>query len=276
MAPRLHVAYDLSGDGKTVIKGGWGRYDHMRQLEPDVLTVARNSIANAIYKWRDLNGNNDYDPGEVNLDPTRARFRRNRRQRVRTTRHRTPWRTPTRSNRRPMSSRCRSSGSWSRILPSGSPGSTRATTNILRVQNNLRPYEAYNIPVTNRDPGADGSVGTGDDGGLVTYYEYSPELAGAQFEQFMPVNDPNVDADATRASNWRASNGSRTGGSSWPPTRPRRKTAPSMPALAVGDFGSFDRPTWSGTSSPTTKSTAPIGHGTGTARCWGPTTSRPT
>ena len=33
--------------------------------------------------------------------------------------------------------------------------------NIYRIQNNLRPYEAYNIPVTNRDPGPDGEVGTG-------------------------------------------------------------------------------------------------------------------
>ena len=26
VAPRLHAAYDLAGDGKTVLKGGWGRY----------------------------------------------------------------------------------------------------------------------------------------------------------------------------------------------------------------------------------------------------------
>ena len=34
VAPRLHAAFDLSGDGKTVIKGGWGRYDQMRQFMP--------------------------------------------------------------------------------------------------------------------------------------------------------------------------------------------------------------------------------------------------
>ena len=33
--------------------------------------------------------------------------------------------------------------------------------NIRRTQNNLRPYSAYNIPVTNRDPGPDGEVGNG-------------------------------------------------------------------------------------------------------------------
>ena len=49
-------------------QGGYGRYDHMRQLEPDALRVAGNAIANAVYTWHDLNGNLDYDPGEVNLD----------------------------------------------------------------------------------------------------------------------------------------------------------------------------------------------------------------
>jgi hypothetical protein len=35
-----------------------------------------------------------------------------------------------------------------------------------RIQNNLRPYGAYNIPITNRDPGRDGRPGTADDLGL--------------------------------------------------------------------------------------------------------------
>ena len=30
--------------------------------------MAGNAIANAVYRWHDLNGNLDYDPGEVNLD----------------------------------------------------------------------------------------------------------------------------------------------------------------------------------------------------------------
>ena len=37
--------------------------------------------------------------------------------------------------------------------------------------------------------------GPADDGGLVTYYEFSPDLAGAQFEEFMPINDPRADAE---------------------------------------------------------------------------------
>ena len=43
------------------------------------------------------------------------------------------------------------------------------TTNVIRVQNNLRPYDAYNIPVTRPDPGPDGSVGNADDPGHVDH-----------------------------------------------------------------------------------------------------------
>jgi hypothetical protein len=63
-----------------------------------------------------------------------------------------------------------------------------------RVQNNFRPYGVYNIPITNRDPGVDGELGTGDDGGLITYYEFPESLQGAQFEEFMVINDPTADA----------------------------------------------------------------------------------
>jgi len=71
------------------------------------------------------------------------------------------------------------------------------TKNVQAQMNNFRPYEAYNIPVTNRDPGPDGRVGTSDDGGMFTYYEFSPALAGAQFEQFTPVTWPGQKADQT-------------------------------------------------------------------------------
>ena len=69
VAPRLHFAYDMTGDGKTVMKGGWGRFDYIADSRPDFERLNANIDAVAIYDWRDLNGNNDYDPGEVDLDP---------------------------------------------------------------------------------------------------------------------------------------------------------------------------------------------------------------
>jgi hypothetical protein len=69
-------------------------------------------------------------------------------------------------------------------------------TNSYRVQNNKRPYDAYNIPITNRDPGPDGRLGTADDPGTsITYWEYSPALAGVAFQQPMLINDRKSDSD---------------------------------------------------------------------------------
>ncbi len=56
-----------------------------------------------------------------------------------------------------------------------------------------RPYESYNIPIMNRDPGPDGNRGTADDGGTVTYYDFPANLSGAAFETGMLANDDNAD-----------------------------------------------------------------------------------
>ncbi len=193
VTPRLHAAYDLTGDGRTVIKGGWGRFAQLRYV--DQMTPANENVhLRTNYLWRDLNGNNLFDPGEINFDRNGPDF-------VSTSliiagEEALAGGVPNPNERQPMDDEF--SLSIERQLISDfavrATGILARTINAQRVQNNLRPYGAYNIPVTNPDPGPDGRLGTADDpGSSVTYWEYPVSLAGRAFQQPMLVSDHRAD-----------------------------------------------------------------------------------
>jgi hypothetical protein len=56
-----------------------------------------------------------------------------------------------------------------------------------------RPYSAFNIPLTRRDPGPDGVLNSGDDAGTVMLYDYDPAYRGAAFVGNMYVTRSNSD-----------------------------------------------------------------------------------
>jgi hypothetical protein len=128
------------------------------------------------FRWRDLDGNRDYTPGEVNLNPNGPDF---------------------------LSVAGTSSARLNPELEA--PMTNEATlgverelmqnlgVRVLYVYKNVvdqydtvnvaRPRSAYNIPLTRRDPGPDGVLNTADDGGAVTVYDYDPAFRGAAFVQ---------------------------------------------------------------------------------------------
>jgi hypothetical protein len=63
-APRLGLTYDLSGNGKTVLKANYGKYwwnpgaDFVFNIQPNASAWWKR------YRWTDLNNNNRWDPGE--------------------------------------------------------------------------------------------------------------------------------------------------------------------------------------------------------------------
>ncbi len=61
--------------------------------------------------------------------------------------------------------------------------------------NALRPYSAYDIPLTRRDPGPDGILNTADDGGKVTIWDYDPAYRGAAFVGNEVENRPDSRSD---------------------------------------------------------------------------------
>ena len=189
-APRVHVAFDVRGDGTTVIKGGYGRFNAMREIDPDVTALNANTRKTIRWDWRDLNGNRDYDTGEVNLDPNGPDFRQisegtrsvinpNEKQ------PKTDEFSLTFEHEVFANTAVRVTGAYSRNI------NVYALSEISR-------EGRYTIPVTNLDPGPDGSLGTPDDTGRsFTYYEYPTSVAGAAFAQTMMINLPDVQAFKT-------------------------------------------------------------------------------
>ncbi len=183
VVPRLHFAYDVTGDAKTVIKGGWGRFGDLRDAYSEPVPFNPNVGITTTWRWHDLNADKKYEPGEVNLDPN----------------------DPT--------DFVSSSGAINSIVNPGEQqpkmdelsGSLerelwanlalRVTGVYARVGNNRRllntliPPELYNIPITNADPGPDAKLGTSDDPGTtMTYYEYPTSLQGLSFIRNTVVN----------------------------------------------------------------------------------------
>jgi hypothetical protein len=173
--PRLHGAYDLTGNGKTVIKGGFGRFANLRDLLPELTRVAKENAQTTTWTWHDNNVNRIYDPGEVNLDPNGPDFRSIAG--VTNT-------VPNPNEPQPKSDEW--SLTFERELMSNwalrATGVYAKNFDLRRLAEPLRPRSAYNIPIVNRHPGIDGLVGTADDPGTtITYWEYPASLNGVAF-----------------------------------------------------------------------------------------------
>jgi len=189
-APRIHMSYDLSGDGKTVLKGGWGRFDHMRDVTPEVDALNRNVFTTTTFLWHDNNKNNAYDAGEVNLDPNGPDF-------VSINPSTAEIRNPDELQPKTDEFSVSIEHELIKDMSIRLTGIYSRNFNTYQIAGVQRPYSAYNIPITNPDPGPDGKVGTADDPGTsVTYYDYAATLAGLSNSQTMTVN-PGSQTDQT-------------------------------------------------------------------------------
>ena len=173
LAPRVGAAFDLFGDGKTVVKGTYGRFNH-EHMFGWVGMFNPNYVSTTVYRWTDPDGNRAYTPGEINLDPNgpdvlsitgSANFIVN------------PDLKVAHSDELTASIEREFPGAVSlRALYVYKHERRMQTTN-----NTLRPYSVWNQQVVRQDPGPDGRAGSADDGALVTFYDYDPAYRGSRF-----------------------------------------------------------------------------------------------
>lgn len=185
LGPRLAMSYDVTGSGRTVVKGTFGGFSDDYN-EFFLQNFSPLSVTTTTYRWRDLNGNKLYEPGEVNLATNGPDFLSV-----------TGGTTAASEFRVPYS--YEATAALEHQL--GNSMAARAlyvyttTTRELQIINALRPYSAYDIPIVRQDPGPDGQLGTADDGGFVTLYDYNPAFRGTQFVSNQYANSDSAHDD---------------------------------------------------------------------------------
>jgi hypothetical protein len=181
--PRVHAAFDVTGDGRSVIKGGYGQFVHLRSTGAEINNFNKNGQRTMTYDWHDLNGDRDYDPGEVNLDPNGGDFRSGGAQL-------NAFLNPDENIPGAEEYSIAFERQLTQTVAVRVGGVYLKNYNMNRNLNPLRPYEVYSIPISRPDPGPDGVNNTSDDTGqTLTYWDYPAAYRGASFEGTKLVND---------------------------------------------------------------------------------------
>jgi hypothetical protein len=71
-APRLGVVFDLTGDGKTVVKGNYGYFLHNPGVAIGNAANPNTATKQATHNWSDLNGDRRWQPGEEGAQISQA------------------------------------------------------------------------------------------------------------------------------------------------------------------------------------------------------------
>jgi hypothetical protein len=171
-APRAGMTYDLTGNGKTVLKANYGSYWHNPGADI-VFNISPNASAWwRRYRWTDTNNNNRWEPGEEGAVPTSTRGG-----------------TQTESldpNLEDTYTKEFATFIERELMPNFGVRAGYVWRGIRqdygRVNQSI-PYSAFTVPVSVRDPGPDGRANTADDGATIAAFDLAPEFRG-----LTPVN----------------------------------------------------------------------------------------
>ncbi len=169
IVPRLGATYDLMGDGRTVLKGNWGRFyfNPGVNLADSVNPNTANQYAD--WTWNDLNNDRVFQEGEQVGTQPQIRFGGVANAAI----------SPDLENAYTDEASVFLERAVLEDLGVRVGYVWKHDTNGWQQDNVLRPLSAYNVPVTIADPGLDGVVGNGDDGPAIRAFNIDDPSRGS-------------------------------------------------------------------------------------------------
>lgn len=160
LVPRLGATYDLTGDGKTVVKANWGRFAFNPGVNLADAVNPNTSTQYEVWTWDDLNGDRVFQLNErVGSQPTQ-KF---------------GGTTNTSIDPNLENSYTDEAAFFIERAVRADLGVRvgyvwKKDSNGWQQMNDGRPASAYNVPVSIIDPGPDGSVATAGDNRVLTLF----------------------------------------------------------------------------------------------------------
>jgi len=166
LSPRIGLAIDASGDGRTIVKASYGRFwSTPGDLGPNVNPNAAGWWRR--HPWQDANGSGTWEPGEEGL--------------LRDSRGGAVSEAIDPSLRAPWTDEA--TASVERELPAALAIRTgvvwRREAGGYERQSTARPFDAFTEAIVIPDPGPDGVAGTADDGTGLTGYNLGADAVSA-------------------------------------------------------------------------------------------------
>ncbi len=180
--PRLGIAWDIRGNGRTVVKAFFGRFGFTPGYSY-ANSFNANTKVTTTYKWTDPTHCACYAPGSVNLatsnNPAFVSITGGKASAVENTNLQEPWTTEEAlSFEQELMPGMGLRLGWVRTSQSG----------LYAGYDPARPYSAYTIPITEQIPTTAGLTGPADPNGDITIWTYPAALSGAAYSLSELVN----------------------------------------------------------------------------------------
>src|SRR5438876_471157 len=166
LAPRIGATVDLSGDGKTMIKGNYGRYWWNPGAELSATANPNPPVWQRRLVWNDTNGDRLWQPGEEGRLIAALGGGA------------TSTIAPGLEDARTEEVAAWLEREWAANRGVRGGFVWRTERQLSQLLNANQPFSGFSVPVKIPDPGADGTVGTNDDGAAIRAWNLAAQYVG--------------------------------------------------------------------------------------------------